>query len=225
LFDKGTPRSPAQLLPSSEETCIRLEFAPDQTLFEGKARADFHALCGRMQDIAICHPATLISVRDFKTDNIRHYRYDDGLLDYMHEVEHALIGRFNDMHLYHLKHAHDAESAEAVIFTRGVGPFILHSFINGERCLDGGTHVAGFQRAWHDVLAAEDEPAEADPADVDAVDLGGDEFDGLTVLLSLKLTHVEWATSFFRHRVGGSGPEQLVNDMVKTQLPKLRAMD
>lgn len=217
-FEKGLPSEMPISTAFSGDSYMRVRLRVDRQVFTPDAHFGFHSLCGKLQDLAICHPRTRFSIEDRPTGNRRTLWYPQGLRSYMEEIEHAHFDRYEWTWIYELELTEGSERAEVVIFDRKAGPRMIHTFVNGERCLDGGTHVIGLENSYRDVIRETADPA--DRHEEEAKDV----LAGLTICLAVQLDETPWASSFFRHRLGGARAEELVSRMVRTQLPQqLRA--
>lgn len=206
-YSRGVPLGPTQG-DTSLSNGLRIRFRPDPEIFGG-ARVMFLPLAGRIQDLAVCQPATCFRIED-EHRQPRYYHYPQGLISYMTELEQRPIP---PQEMCHLELADGSDRAQAVIVTHA-HPLILHSFVNGRRTY-GGSHVLGLTRAIADLASIQRNGPDCsliftrDP----------DPCWGMTVLLALELAKPSWASPY-HDRLGGERPEELVYRMVRGQFLK-----
>jgi DNA gyrase subunit B len=187
---------------------ISLRLQPDSGLFPPQIEPSFFALCANMQEHAVTHAGARFSVIDATTGTRRDFQYPLGLRDYLAEID--PLWSYSHIRVYHLAHSEGGESAEAVIFDSGVGPGLVHTFVNGRRCIGGGSHVEGLAAGIGSVLSGRSESAfRFNP---------GEPLAGKTIILSVRLREPEWAGAT-KTVLAGTRPASLVREIVVKRLP------
>lgn len=216
-FSAGVPLAPPERAAGAGADAVSLRFSVDPAVFRD-VRVPFLTLCGRFQEIAVFHPACVFRVEDRTGPGVaRDYHYPLGLRSYVEELDYDWLGFSDYGQVWKLELWEGTDRARAVIHHRGFGRYAMHSFVNGLRTRDGGSHVDGFERAFREALAGEaGEPVrrygwEEDP------------FYGLTVLLAVDMAEPSYAGAT-KDQLAGDRPRVLVSSMVATQLPARWAM-
>ena len=217
-FSAGVPLNSPKHAQSAAPSGFRVVFRPDPALFKCPP-LQFLRLCGRIQERAIFHPATLFRIEDdtVQPQIRRDFRYPNGLRSYLDEIEHEWLGhallRINErQRLWHLQITEGSDQAEAVIFDRDIGPYVIHSYVNGRRTPEGGTHVEGFEQAFTEVAPRHVlEPDRYHDPEEPALT-------AMTVLLSVRITEPRYHSGT-RDRLDDERAKRLVERMVKIQLP------
>ena len=96
-----------------------------------------------------------------------------------------------------------------MIFDEGVTPGVIHTFVNGRRCVGGGTHVQGLASGIASVLRNFELPSFCDH---------NHPFAGKTIVLAVNLREPQWAGAT-KTVLTGTRPERLVHEMVVKHLP------
>lgn len=104
---------------SSADSQLRITYRPDRTLFPSGKRANFYAVCGRIQQYAVCHPAIRFTVE--ANEVRRDYQYLDGLLSYAQEVESERFQHGWSVPWIHCRRQESDEWAELVLVPNGTG--------------------------------------------------------------------------------------------------------
>lgn len=167
-----------------------------------------------MQEHALFNPDTRFIVTDKPRDDRREFHYPDGLCSFMEEIEHEVQLGPGAMRPYHLHSSNGVDFVEAVLLDRRFGARVLHAFVNRRRLADGGNHIAAFERA-----CAEIPEFLGDGGWRCADRRAGDVLSGATLLLALRLENPELLGAT-RSRLGDPRAEEMVYQMVRTQLPE-----
>jgi topoisomerase-4 subunit B len=223
-FVKGYAKAAAEPFPWPGRNYLRMRFVPDRELFASHFGVDFHSACGRIQEMAIFHPAITFSAVDASTGHRRDYRYAQGIRSYLDELEfHSMANEPKSqwgtpLRLYSLKLTEAGNEAEAVILDRQTGPRAVHAFVNETRCLEG-THIDGLERGIAAVLAQyPDFKWRCDTSKEN------DMLGGQTIVLSLRVPDLAYAGET-KDRLASPAAESLVYRMITGQLPQQIRID
>jgi DNA gyrase subunit B len=224
-FQKGVAVSELEILPSeNDRTGTRITFLPDSEIFKETIEFDFDTLANRFRELAYLNAGIRISVTDYRLESqgieepkIEHYYYEDGLRDYIVEVN-------RDKQLLH----------EEVIYTKAEKDRIrvevalqwcidaehdcVLGFANTTRTIDGGMHLNGFKMA---VTRTINQVArQRNKLQPDDANLGGEYMrEGLTAIVSLLLPNPEWAGPI-RTKLANSEVRGIVDSIVSEMLSK-----
>ena len=193
-FSAGLALDPEQVTTTADPPLLRVRFRPDSSLFPNTATASFLALCGRASEWAAFHSHARFTIEDEREDQRRDYHYPHGLLSLAKEIEHQWAGVSGGFWRCNAT-GEDGSSAEAVLLETPSNAAVVHSFVNGRRTGDGGSHVDGLRSG----AAAAAQPRDAsEPANPfrhpdDNFHRHYDPLAGLTVLLAVRLANPQYA--------------------------------
>jgi DNA gyrase subunit B len=190
---------------------VRVRLRPDPVIFK-TAAAEFLPLCGRIRELAVSHPKTVLRLEDQVSGLCREFCYPLGIRSYLGEVEHYWINSGQDDR-WHFSLEDGTDQVDAVVLYRCVGPLAVHTFVNGWGVRDGGSHVEGFKQAWAEIAPK--------TPDVKWHIFGPHHApgDGCTVVISLKISETSWESST-KDCLAGDRPRELVYRMLTEQWPK-----
>jgi DNA gyrase subunit B len=212
-FTAGVPDAPATHEPTDAHDLFRIRYRPDPAIFRD-ATVSFLSLAAQVQEFAIFHPSVRFRVEDHDGTR-RDFHYPRSLLSYLEEVEHQWF-EYPGTHCWHLEHSEGPARAEAIIHHRGFGHYAVHSFADGRRTLDGGTHVTGFEETFAAVASPHvNGPLNLFPS-------GHPILSGMTVLLAVDIPEPSYAYAT-KDCLDGTFPGELVRRMVTLKLPGLLA--
>lgn len=202
----------------NEPDRLVVRYRPDRSLF-GDLAVPYLALCGRIQELAIFRRGVVLRVETADGGGMgRDYCYPRGLLDYLLELEHDRLDVDGPMPCWHLKLADGPDRAEAVILRRWYGPYLVQSFVNAVRSIEGGSHVEAFEQSFVKAFIDVGAPYPIEPYNVLRAE--GPALEKMTVLLAVELQEPEWAESV-RHKLASEKGAALVGRMVREQMPGL----
>ena len=170
-----------------------ITFKPDATIFE-ETVFDFNVLKTRLREIAFLTKGLKIILRDCRVlddDKIqeRVFHYEGGLKQFVEYINKDKDPVFNDV-FYVEKTAGGISVEVALQYNDGFAEN-THAFANNIRTHEGGTHIVGFRSALtrtindfgHKLNMLKDKDA----------NLSGDDVrEGLTAVISVKLTHPQF---------------------------------
>jgi DNA gyrase/topoisomerase IV subunit B len=214
-LEAGVPAGAPVRRAGEGEPFFRVRFRPDRSIFHD-ATAGFLPLCSVVQEKAIFHPDATFRVAD-ETNTPdgggsglrRDFRYPRGLLSYAEEL--GVDPHRRDPNTWRLTRSEGSERAEAVCFWPDSRKLTVHSFVNGRRSLDHGSHVRGFLRGVRAVVTNSTGEAR------DQLRGRWNLFRGMTVLLAVDVAEPAWEFAT-RTRLLHPGADDLVYRMVTEQL-------
>jgi DNA gyrase/topoisomerase IV subunit B len=86
-FSRGLQISSCEHGPLDIPPSLKLDLRFDSELFPAWAKISYLSMCGQLQELAIFHPSITFSLQDARTSMRRDYRYENGLLSYLQEVD------------------------------------------------------------------------------------------------------------------------------------------
>ena len=186
---------------------ISIRLQPDASLFPPEVDPSFFMLSAHMQEHAVTHAGAMFSVVDATTDMRRDYLYPRGLRDYLSEIAPPVFSPFR---VFHLAYSQNGDSAEAVILDAGAPEGVIHTFVNGRRCIGGGSHEKGLRSGVSSVLSQiTDLRPSLDP---------DKPLSYKTIVLSLRLREPQWKLATGAVLMGVH-VTKLVREMVVQNLP------
>lgn len=214
-FERGEVVSDLEIVADTEETGTFIKFKSDPEIFTETTVYEFEVLQRRLREQAFLNAGLSISLTDRRDeDNIieENYCYEGGIRSF---VEYINTSRgLSPVHdeVMHFSAVDDDKSAEAAIsYNDGYNEIIL-SFANDVRTIDGGTHEQGFKtaltRVFNDYGRKFNLLKEADKK------LSGDDVrEGLTAVISVKLTNAEFEGQT-KGKLGNTEMTAMVSKMI-----------
>jgi DNA gyrase subunit B len=214
-FAAGVPVAPPEVSAADAPPLVRVRYRPDPAVFKRGTDPGFLSLCGRAREWAAFHPHVRFTVEDERAAQRRDFHYPEGLLSLAQELEHDWYGHEWTGPAWHCNaNEADGSGAEAVFVRRPGDASIVHSFVNGRRTVDGGTHVDGLRRGVAEVAAQLGDGPGSPFRDVE----NRDPMAGLTVVLSVRLNDPSWGMST-KDLLNDPRAADIVRRMISVQLP------
>lgn len=214
-FERGEIVSDLEIIGDTDETGTLIRFKADPEIFEETTVYDFEILQRRLREQAFLNAGLRISLTDKRDpDNIidEVYCYEGGIssfVDYVNKSR-GLTPVHDD--ILHFSTVQGDRSAEvAISYNDGYNEIIL-SFANNVRTIDGGTHEDGFKAALTKVFNDYGRKFKL-LKDGDKNLSGDDVREGLTVVISVKLTEAEFEGQT-KSKLGNTEMRGLVNKML-----------
>ncbi len=144
VYDDGRPRAPLQRAERAEGSGTRITVEADPNLF-GMSRArvfDLERIEARLDDLAMLVPGVRFVLADRRTKKQKELVAPHGTRDRLARLAPDPVYDA----VFHLEHVEDPAAGfqVALAWTRTPG-FLVHSFVNGRRTKDDGTHVDGLR--------------------------------------------------------------------------------
>ena len=220
-FRRGDPDGPLKCLGTVAEgvTGTRVTFKPDPEIFRETTVYDFETLERHLRESAFLNAGLCITLADRRDpeNEIEHtYCYEGGLSSF---VDYLTVSRGQTpLHEtpIHFSAMHGDRSAEiAMQYTDSYNETML-SFANNVRTVDGGTHETGFKTALTRVFNDYGRKYSI-LKDGDKKLSGDDVREGLTVVISVKLTEAQFEGQT-KGKLGNTDITQLVSTTVYEKL-------
>ena len=217
--DGGHPDYDLKEIGESSDTGTTIRFKPDPEIFRETTEYDFETLERHLRESAFLNAGlciTLADRRDPENEVERTYCYEGGLSSF---VDYLTVSRGQTpLHEtpIHFSAMHGDRSAEiAMQYTDSYNETML-SFANNVRTVDGGTHETGFKTALTRVFNDYGRKYSI-LKDGDKKLSGDDVREGLTVVISVKLTEAQFEGQT-KGKLGNTDITQLVSTTVYEKL-------
>ena len=217
--DGGHPDYDLKEIGESSATGTTIRFKPDPEIFRETTEYDFETLERHLRESAFLNAGLCITLADRRDpeNEIEHtYRYEGGLSSF---VDYLTVSRGQTpLHEtpIHFSAMHGDRSAEiAMQYTDSYNETML-SFANNVRTVDGGTHETGFKTALTRVFNDYGRKYSI-LKDGDKKLSGDDVREGLTVVISVKLTEAQFEGQT-KGKLGNTDITQLVSTTVYEKL-------
>lgn len=218
-FERGNIVSDLEIIGDTDETGTFIRFKADPEIFTETTVYEFEVLQRRLREQAFLNAGLRISLSDKRDeDNIIEevYCYEGGIRSFVDFINtsRGLTPIHDD--ILHFSTVQGDKSAEvAISYNDGYNEIIL-SFANNVRTIDGGTHEDGFKAAL--TKAFNDYGRKFKRLKDNDKNLSGDDVrEGLTVVISVKLTEAEFEGQT-KGKLGNTEMRSLVNKMLYEKL-------
>jgi DNA gyrase subunit B len=217
--DGGHPDYDLKEIGESSATGTTIRFKPDPEIFRETTKYDFETLERHLRESAFLNAGLCITLADRRDpeNEVEHtYCYEGGLSSF---VDYLTVSRGQTpLHEtpIHFSAMHGDRSAEiAMQYTDSYNETML-SFANNVRTVDGGTHETGFKTALTRVFNDYGRKYSI-LKDGDKKLSGDDVREGLTVVISVKLTEAQFEGQT-KGKLGNTDITQLVSTTVYEKL-------
>lgn len=214
-FERGDIVSELEVIGDTDETGTLIRFKADSEIFTETTVYEFDVLQRRLREQAFLNAGLKITLTDKRDpDNIVEevYCYEGGIRSFVDFINKSRgLTPVHD-EILHFSTVQDDRSAEvAISYNDGYNEIIL-SFANDVRTIDGGTHEDGFKTALTKVF--NDYGRKFKLLKDNDKNLSGDDVrEGLTVVISVKLTEAEFEGQT-KGKLGNTEMRSLVNKML-----------
>lgn len=214
-FERGDIVSELEVIGDTDETGTLIKFKADSEIFTETTVYEFDVLQRRLREQAFLNAGLKITLTDKRDpDNIVEevYCYEGGIRSFVDFINKSRgLTPVHD-EILHFSTVQDDRSAEvAISYNDGYNEIIL-SFANDVRTIDGGTHEDGFKTALTKVF--NDYGRKFKLLKDNDKNLSGDDVrEGLTVVISVKLTEAEFEGQT-KGKLGNTEMRSLVNKML-----------
>ncbi len=145
-YARGIPTGDlSPIADQGERRGTRVQFLPDDQIFQETTTFSFDILARRLQELAFLNPGARIHIEDRRDERREAFHYEGGLASFVEHLNEARTAIHPDV--IHIQGARDGvQVAVAIQWTSSYNENIL-SFVNNINTIDGGTHVSGFKSA------------------------------------------------------------------------------
>ncbi len=218
-FERGNIASELEIVGDTDETGTFIMFKADSEIFTETTVYEYEVLQRRLREQAFLNAGLSITLTDKRDpDNIveENFCYEGGIksfVDYIN-TSRGLTPVVDD--IMHFTTVNGDRSAEVSIsYNDGYNEIIL-SFANGVRTIDGGTHENGFKTALTRVFNEYGRKFKL-LKDNDKNLSGDDVREGLTAVISVKLTEAEFEGQT-KGKLGNTEMQTIVSKMIYDKL-------
>ena len=214
-FERGNIVTDLEVVGDTDETGTLIRFKADSEIFTETTVYEFEVLQRRLREQAFLNAGLKITLTDKRDEeNIVEevYCYEGGIRSFVDFINKSRgLSPVHD-EILHFSTVQDDKSAEvAISYNDGYNEIIL-SFANNVRTIDGGTHEDGFKTALTKVF--NDYGRKFKLLKDNDKNLSGDDVrEGLTVVISVKLTEAEFEGQT-KGKLGNTEMKALVNKML-----------
>lgn len=214
-FERGNIVTDLEVVGDTDETGTLIRFKADSEIFTETTVYEFDVLQRRLREQAFLNAGLKITLTDKRDEeNIVEevYCYEGGIRSFVDFINKSRgLTPVHD-EILHFSTVQDDKSAEvAISYNDGYNEIIL-SFANNVRTIDGGTHEDGFKTALTKVFNDYGRKFKL-LKDSDKNLSGDDVREGLTVVISVKLTEAEFEGQT-KGKLGNTEMKSLVNKML-----------
>ncbi len=214
-FERGNIITDLEVVGDTDETGTLIRFKADPEIFTETTVYEFEVLQRRLREQAFLNAGLKITLTDKRDEeNIVEevYCYEGGIRSFVDFINKSRgLTPVHD-EILHFSTVQDDKSAEvAISYNDGYNEIIL-SFANNVRTIDGGTHEDGFKTALTKVFNDYGRKFKL-LKDSDKNLSGDDVREGLTVVISVKLTEAEFEGQT-KGKLGNTEMKSLVNKML-----------
>ncbi len=216
-FERGSYSEPLKIIDKTDKTGTTVTFKADGQIFEETTHYDYEILLKRLREQAFLNAGIKIVFSDLREAEVisETLHYEGGIrefVNYSHEIR-GLTPLSDDV-IYVSGISGDSTAEIAMQYNDSYNEVVL-SFANNIHTTDGGTHETGFKNALTKVineygkkfnLLKEGEKL-----------LGDDVREGLTAVISVKLTNCEFEGQT-KGRLGNPEVKPLVESIVTEKL-------
>lgn len=217
-FQRGHYTEELKVVGKTSRTGTQVTFKADPEIFETTVY-DYDTLLRRLREQAFLNAGVYIVFSDQRDpENVQeeHLRYEGGIrsfVEHIHKTKHLEV--VHDDVIYLKKTDGDSVAEVAMQYNNSYNEVIM-SFANNIHTIDGGTHEIGFKnaltRVFNDYGKKHNLLKESDPK------LTGDDVrEGLTAIISVKLTNCEFEGQT-KGKLGNPEARPLVDSLVSESL-------
>ncbi len=190
-YDRGIPRESVKIIGETDKTGTKCTFLPDSEIFE-TLEFEYDTLLTRMREQAFLNAGVHIIFTDDRGEEpvVNDLMYEGGIKTYVEFInENAKCTPLHDV--VYVSQENENSSAEIAMQYTDSYNERLYSFANDIRTTEGGTHEIGFKNALTGVI--NDYARKYKLLKEKDQNLSGDDVrEGLTVVISVKLTEAEF---------------------------------
>jgi DNA gyrase subunit B len=214
-YSKGAPTSDLVVCGDASRTGTRLQFYPDESIFDQTLIFSFEILSKRLRELAFLNPGVRIQINDFREDKSHDFHYEGGIRSF---VEHLATNKqkLHEDPIYMRGSKDDVELEIALQWTNSYSETVL-SFANNIHTLEGGTHLSGLKAALTRTINTHGQKYKLLKAAKGESLSGDDTREGLVCVLSIKLGEPQFEGQT-KTKLGNSDVKGLVESIVNDAL-------
>jgi DNA gyrase subunit B len=224
-YHVGVPVAPLEQGEPTEETGTTVTFWPSTEIFETTV-FDFETLRSRFQQYAFLNKGLQISLTDERVEHLDDegtapgamYRYDGGLVDYVHHLNSSKKNEPIHAEIIDFEAEDTVRRLSVQIAMQWTTAYSesVHTYANTINTHEGGTHEEGFRAALTTLV--NDYARENKLLKEKDENLAGDDIrEGLTAVVSIKLAEPQFEGQT-KTKLGNSEAKAFVQRVVRTEL-------
>ncbi len=218
-FTRGNIASELEIVGDTEETGTLVKFKADPEVFTETTEYEFETLQRRLRETAFLNAGLKLTLTDSRDpENIvkEVYCYEGGIGSFVEYINESRgLTPLHDSAIHFSSVSGDRSAEVALMYNDGYNETIL-SFANNVRTVDGGTHETGFKTALTRVFNDYGKKYNI-LKDGDKKLSGDDVREGLTAVISVKLTEAEFEGQT-KGKLGNTDITPLVSQTVYDKL-------
>ncbi len=220
-FERGKPVNDLHIIGDAEGHGTLIKFKPDAEIFTETTVFEYDVLEKRLREQAFLNAGLSIKLSDLREDDkelqqSEKFCYEGGIKSFVEYINKSRGYNPIQEEVIHISTTKEDRSAEvALCYNEGYNLTLL-SFANNINTVDGGTHEAGFKRALTRVFNDYGKKYNI-LKDSDKKLSGDDVLEGLTVVISVKLTEAQFEGQT-KGKLGNTDIAGLVSNLVYNKL-------
>lgn len=220
-FERGKPVNDLHIIGDSEGHGTFIKFKSDGEIFTETTVYDYEILARRLREQAFLNAGLSITLSDKRDDDpeiqqSEEFCYEGGIKSFVEYINKTRGYNPVQEEVIHISTTKEDRSAEvALCYNDGYNVNLL-SFANNINTVDGGTHEVGFKRALTRVFNDYGKKYNI-LKDSDKKLSGDDVFEGLTAVISVKLTEAQFEGQT-KGKLGNTDITGLVSSLVYDKL-------
>ena len=151
-YEKGKPVTAVEVIGKSDKSGTSITFKPDGTIFQ-TTEFNFEILSARLRELAFLNKGILLTIKDMReliddgnggTPRYEEFRFEHGLkefVEYLDANRERLIEK-----IIHITYDKTEIPVEIALQYNNSFSENVHSYVNNINTIEGGTHLAGFQK-------------------------------------------------------------------------------
>ncbi|QEH61201.1 DNA gyrase subunit B [Spiroplasma chinense] len=143
FFDGGTKATELETIGLSDANGTLIKFKPDPEIFKETVEFDFAVVKTKIKQLAFLNKGLKIDLYDQRNDKFLSYRFDDGIKDYIKEINSGKE-KIND-EIFYISDKFEKIEVEVSIQYNDTYDENIFSFCNNIFTSEGGTHEEGFK--------------------------------------------------------------------------------
>ena len=218
-FERGNIASELEIVGDTDETGTLVKFKADPEVFTETTEYEFETLQRRLRETAFLNAGLKLTLTDSRDpENVIEevYCYEGGIGSFVEYINESRgLTPLHDSAIHFSSVSGDRSAEVALMYNDGYQETIL-SFANNVRTIDGGTHETGFKTALTRVFNDYGKKYNI-LKDGDKKLSGDDVREGLTAVISVKLTEAEFEGQT-KGKLGNTDITPLVSQTVYEKL-------
>ena len=150
-FSRGKPLDTLTVVGKTEETGTRVEFMPDDTIFE-TVKFEYEIMKARLRELAYLNKGLRITITDQRAgqEQSETLHYEGGIVDFVRQLNAAKETVLPNI-VYIDEKASDCEIEIAIQYNTSYSD-VIYAYANNINTEEGGTHLDGFKSSLAKVI-------------------------------------------------------------------------